>query len=68
MQCVDEAMKKIGDNLCDKSAHLSACGIGPELSGFVDAFIKSPDHYLALTIEERRKIENQLDAIIASIG
>lgn len=68
MQCADGDMNKNKNNLSDKAAHLSACGIGPELSGFVDAFIKSPDHYLALTIEERRKIENQMNAIIASLG
>lgn len=68
MQCADEEMKKIENNLSDRAAHLSACGIDPELSGFVDAFIKSPDHYLALTVEERRKIENQMDTMISSFG
>lgn len=48
-----------------KTDFMLACGIGTELAEFVSAFIQSPERYLSMTPEERRDIENQMDAILS---
>lgn len=43
-------------------------GIGPELAEFVTEFINSPEIFFSLPVERRCEIENQLDAVLASIA
>jgi hypothetical protein len=61
-------MNQPGKSAKSRADFISLSGIGPELAEFVDAFIKSPEQYIALTIDERRKFENQMDAILSSFG
>jgi hypothetical protein len=41
-------------------------GIGPELAEFVTEFIEKPENLYSMPFEKRRKIENQMDAILSS--
>lgn len=43
-------------------------GIGPELAEFVTEFINSPEIFFSMPVERRCEIENQLDAVLASIA
>lgn len=48
---------------------MAASGIGTELADFfLEAFVQSPERFIALTIEERRKIEDHMDAVLSSFG
>lgn len=47
---------------------IASSGIGAELADFIDAFVQSPERYLAMTVEERSKIEERMDAILSSFG
>lgn len=49
-----------------KADFMSSCGIEAELAQFVEEFIKSPEKFLSISIEKRREIENQMDAILSS--
>lgn len=60
-------------NRTEKSAHsrtefIASSGIGTELADFIDAFVQSPERFIALTVEERRKIEERMDVILSSFG
>jgi hypothetical protein len=61
-------MNQTGKSARSRADFLSLSGIGQELAEFVDAFIKNPEQYIALTIDDRRKFENQMDAILSSFG
>lgn len=41
-------------------------GIGPELAEFVNDFTERPEIFFSMSIERRREIENQMNAIIAT--
>ncbi|MFO7643052.1 MAG: hypothetical protein R6W95_01595 [Desulfosarcina sp.] len=47
---------------------IASSGIGTELADFLEAFAQSPERYIALTVEERRKIEDRMDAILSAFG
>lgn len=49
-----------------KDEFLQSIGIGAELAVFVTKFLEKPDHYFSISFEERREIENKIDAVIAS--
>ena len=59
-------MNQTGKSARSRADFISLSGIGPELASFVDEFVKSPEQFIALTVEERLKIENQMDAILSS--
>jgi len=56
-------MNQTGKSARSTADFISLSGIGPELASFVDEFVKSPEQFIAFTVEERLKIENQTDAI-----
>jgi len=51
-----------------RSDFIASSGIGTELADFLEAFVRSPERFIALTVEERRKIEDHMDAILSSFG
>lgn len=47
---------------------IASSGIGTELADCLEGFVQCPERYLAMTVEERRKIEERMDAILSSFG
>jgi hypothetical protein len=68
MRQAGEDMNQTGKRARSRTDFIASCGIGPELANFVDAFVKNPEQFFGLTVEERRKIEDRMDAILSSFG
>jgi hypothetical protein len=68
-------MAKHGENMNEeikyarsKADFIRLAGIGPELAEFVTEFVEKPEAIRSISLESRREIENQMDAIISSFG
>ena len=61
-------MNQNGKSVRSRTDFIASFGIGAEFADFLDEFVQSPERYIALTDEERRKIENRMDAILSSFG
>ena len=53
-------------NFSSKDDFMRWAGIDPELVEFVMGFIEKPETFFSLSLERRREIENQMDAILSS--
>lgn len=51
-----------------KADFIGSAGIGKELAEFVTEFMEKPEIFFSMPFERRRKIENQMDAILSSFG
>ncbi len=51
-----------------KADFIRLSGIGPDLAEFVTEFIEKPENFISMTLEKRREIENEMDAILSSFG
>lgn len=63
-----ESMKKQKRAAMSKVDFIRSAGIGPELAEFVTEFIERPEIFFSMSFERRCEIENQMDAILSSIG
>lgn len=61
-------MNQTGKSARSRKEFIASSGIGTELADFLEAFVQSPEPFIALTVEERRRIENHMDAILSSFG
>ncbi len=61
-----EDMIQSGKSASSRVDFIASSGIGTELANFIDAFVQSPERYLAMTVEERSKIEERMDAVLSS--
>jgi hypothetical protein len=51
-----------------KAEFFRLTGIRPELAEFVTDFVERPEKFISMPAEKRREIEDQMDAIIYSLG
>jgi hypothetical protein len=51
-----------------KADFIRLAGIGPGLAAFVTEFIEKPENFISMTSEQRREIENEMDAVLSSFG
>jgi hypothetical protein len=63
---------KHGDDMNEKTESAKSkddfirlAGIGPELAEFLSDFIEKPENFFSISLERRRKIETQMDAILS---
>lgn len=56
------------NNTRSKADFIRLAGFEPELVEFLTEFDGKSDNYFSMPLERLRKIENQMDAIIASFG
>jgi hypothetical protein len=63
-----ENSKDHGKPAFSKADFIILAGIGPELAEFVTDFTARPEIFFSMSAEERREIENQMDAIITSFA
>ena len=63
-----EDMRDESRNTRSKADFIRLAGFEPELVEFLTEFDGQSDKYFSMPLERRRKIENQMDAIIASFG
>jgi hypothetical protein len=68
MRQAGEDMNQTGKSAESRTDFIALSGIGTELADFLEAFVQSPERYIALTVEERREIEDRMDAILSSFG
>jgi len=61
-------MNQTGKSARSRTDFIASSGIGTELADRLEAFVQSPERYLALTVEKRCKIEKRMDAILSSFG
>lgn len=63
-----EDMNEESRSAGSKSDFMRLAGIGTDLAEFVIAFIEKPEMFFSMPFERRREIENQIDAILSSMG
>ena len=51
-----------------RSDFIRLAGIKPELAEFVTEFVERPENFASISFARRREIENQMDAILSSVG
>lgn len=68
MHKLSKAMNGTGEAALSQADFMRRASIAPELAEFVNEFIESPEIYFSMSLERRCEIENQLDAVLSSIG
>jgi hypothetical protein len=63
-----EDMNEETKSASSKADFIRLSGIGPDLAEFVTEFIEKPENFISMTLEKRREIENEMDAILSSFG
>ena len=61
-------MNQTGKSARSRKEFSASSGIGTELADLLEVFVQSPDRFIALTVEERHRIEDHMDAILSSFG
>lgn len=64
----DEDMNKDRKSARSKADFIKLAGIGLEFAEFATEFIEKSENFILMTFEKRRKIENEMDAILSSLG